>query len=191
MANKSNTGVKKDSKKWKFNIIDGLVLAVVILAAVFLFLRITGPAQTEDPKEELVYEPYVIEYYCDNSYNWVTDTLQVGDRITDDSMRLNMGALLDYDLQPSVFWQTNDAGQMVRATRDDQRAVTLVTIIDAADNGNGVTTYDNLILSLGHTLVLRVGEGKYYMSVRSFTKLSESPYAGTEIPEYGHVDEET
>ncbi len=189
MANKNNTGAKsKDAKKWKFNIIDVLVLVVVVLAAVLLFRRVATPATEDEEKIPLTYEPYVVEYYCDNSYKFVTDHLEVGAQIRDDTLRLNMGALLDYKLQPSVFWEMTDAGQMVQASRDDQNSVTLYTIVDAGDNGNGITTYDNQVLSLGHSIVLRVGVCKFYMTVANFTKLSESEYANMELPEYGHVD---
>ena len=163
-------------KKLKFNLVDVIFILVLLAGAAFVALRLGGldvvarftGAHTEE---------YVITFVGTEAPDYVVDRLEIGAPVTDDSLDLNMGTLVDFKAGPSLSSGTAADGHIVMSSREGYKSVYLMCKMNAADNGFGVTV-DGQKLGVGHSMVVRAGDAKLWMVVYDIQKLDDSPYAG-------------
>lgn len=163
-------------KKWRFNIIDVLFLLVVLAGILFVILRlggfdvvarITGTASTEE---------YVITFIDTEVPDYAAERIEKGDKATDDNLSVNLGTVVDVQLSPAQVPTPDTEGILVVSAEEGFSTVLLSCQVKASDNGNGVTV-DGLDLGVGHTMVVRAGDSKMYMTVCDIQKLADTPYA--------------
>ncbi len=159
-------------KKWRFNLIDVLFLVVVLAGVLFVALRMAGPDETAGGGPE---DYYVITFTCDTVPSYLVDHLQLSAEVTDDGMKRSLGRVVDIQRGPSVYYNTDSSGRLVKSSRDGYDSLLLMCCVKCADNGYGITV-DELNLGIGHTITIRADGARISSAVYNIQKLSDTVY---------------
>lgn len=158
-------------KKTRFNMVDVLFLLVVLVGVLFIVLRTAG----RETAKELPGEYYAVTYIGEAVPSYMLDLLEMGADVTDDEMIFSLGTVVDIQRGPSVFYNVDSSGNMVKSSRDDYESLLLTCRVEGVDNGFGITA-DGLALGVGHSIVLRADKAKISMMVYDIQKLSDTSY---------------
>lgn len=183
--------------KLKFNIVDVIVLLVLLAGIVFVALRFIGfgsgantdPASSPEPTSSASHDPdddpeeteYIITFYASEVADYIVDHLWVDSPLTDDSITLDLGTLVDFETGPARFSSAAADGHLVISELEGYSSVYLMGRALGADNGFGVTV-DGLRLEIGHSMVLRTKEAKLWVYVYDIQKIEDTPYVGSVVP---------
>ncbi len=160
-------------KKWKFNIIDALFLLVVLAGVLFVILRAALPDQ--NARTHAKEEYYAVTFTCDAVPENLLNHLRIGAAVTDDKATCDMGTVVDFQLGPSAFYDTDNSGKLIKTSRDGYQSLLLTCCVRGADNGYGITV-DDLALGVGHSMSVRAGEVRFNMVVYDIQKFSDTSY---------------
>ena len=160
-------------KKLKFNLVDVIFILVLLAGAAFVVLRLNGRNVMPSSGSS---EEYIVTYYIADSADYIVGHLRVGSALTDDSISLDLGTLVDFETGPARINSTAADGHQVVSDREGYSSVFLVSRVQGSDNGFGITV-DGLKLGVGHSMVLRSQEAKLWVYVYNIQKLSDSSYA--------------
>lgn len=166
----------ENKKTRKFNIVDIIVLLVLLLGIAFVLLRIFGGSSLMGLVSGETQDTYVITFTGDEVPEFVAERVVIGSAVTDDACTVDLGTVLDVQLDESISYNANAAGELVASSRDDSRSIKLMCEVQASDNGNGVSV-DGTQFGVGHTMVVRAGDAKMYLTLYDIEKKSESEYA--------------
>ena len=162
-------------KQLKFNIVDVIFLLAVLAGVAFFALRFFGPGLSASSGGQNE-EEYIITYFVSDSADFIVDHLRVGSALTDNSIKYDLGTLVDFEVGPAQISSTAEDGHQVITTREGYSSVYLMGRATASDNGFGVTV-DGMNLTIGDSTVVRAQEAKFWVVVYDIQKLSDSPYA--------------
>ena len=165
--------VMEKEKKLRFNIVDVIFIAVLLAGIAFVALRLSGRniALNNGSSEE-----YIITFYISDSADYIVDRLYIGSPMTDDTLALNLGTLVDFETGPAQISSAAADGHLVISDREGYSSVYLMSKVYAVDNGFGVTV-DGLKLQVGHSMVIRSKESKFWAYVYDIQKLENTSYA--------------
>lgn len=163
-------------KKLKFNLVDVIFLLVVLAGIAFVAMRVGGLDVVARLTGAASPEPYIITFTGAEVADYVVERIEVGDRMTDDEVSLNLGSVIDIQTGPAQSNSSREDGQLVLSSKEGYSSIKLTCQVQASDNGNGITV-DGLNLGVGHTMVVRAGDTKMYLIVYDIQKLADSPYA--------------
>lgn len=161
-------------KKLKFNLVDVIFILVVLAGIAFVALRMGGVDVEPSSGSS---EEYIITFVGTEVPNYVIDRLEVGAPVTDDSLTVNLGTLVDFETGPAKISSAAADGHQVVSDREGYSSLYLICRVSGTNNGFGVTV-DGLKLGVGHSIVVRARDAKLWMAVYDIQKLSDSPYAG-------------
>lgn len=164
-------------KKLRFNVVDVIFILVLLAGAAFVVMRLSGLMSAASPGSNKEQEEYIITFYVAESADYIVDHLQAGSPMTDDSITLDLGTLVDFETGPARITSAAADGHLVISDKEGYSSVYLMCRVPGADNGFGVTV-DGLKLEIGHSMVVRSKEAKLWAYVYDIQKLSDSPYAG-------------
>ena len=166
-------------KKLKFNIVDVIVLLVLLAGIVFVAMRLIGPGSGSTPPSpsENVNDEYIITFYSSDTADFIVDRLQANSPLTDDSITVDLGTLVDFEIGPAQVSSAAADGHMVISNLEGHSSVYLMSRVSGTDNGFGVTV-NGVKLEIGHSMVVRSKEAKFWVYVYDIQKLEDSPYAG-------------
>ena len=166
----------KQEKKLKFNIIDVVFVAAVLAGLIFVVLRVGG----FDLLTSIIFgekeETYAVTFISEEVAGFVTDRIQVGDKMSDEWLGVDLGEVLEVKLGPAQVYSARQDGKLVMSDKEGYYSILVTGYCDAVDNDNGITV-DGLNLGVGHTMVVRIGDAKLYLVVQNIQKLDGSPYA--------------
>ena len=146
----------------KINIIDLIIIIAVVLVVIFLVMKfsdggIVGEAAANDHVR--------ITFYQEECANYIAEQTKAGDNVYDASAKQNLGTVTDVEIvKDSQSYVTNDDGKIFLVPREGYCAVYITTETYGTLTPNGVVIGSETY-SVGHTLVLRAGYGKYYLRV--------------------------
>lgn len=166
-------------KKLKFNIVDVIFLLAVLAGVAFVALRLIGPgSSTPSPSDsEKKGEDYLITFYASESADYIVDHLQVGSPLTDDSVTLDLGTLVDFERGPARSTSAAADGHIVISDKEGYSSVYAMSKVPGVEKGFGVVNVDGLNLEIGHSMVLRAESAKFWVVVYDIQKLEDTPYA--------------
>ena len=176
-------------KKLKFNIVDVIFLLVVLAGVVFLALRLIGSGSGSDapsPSPENskgTKERYIITFYASESADYVVDHLEVGSPLTDDSMTLDLGTLVDFKIGPARATSSAADGHIVISDKEGYSSVYAMSRVTGIEKGFGVVNVAGLNLEIGHSMVLRAENAKLWVVVYDIQKLEDTPYVNSKVPD--------
>lgn len=184
--------------KLKFNIVDVIVLLVLLAGIIFVAMRFIGPLLSSDPDPVPSADPdptgspdpdteekeakYIITFYASEAPDYVTDHLWAGSQLTDDSISLDLGTLVDFKTGPAQISSAMADGHLVISDLEGYSSVFLMSRVLGADNGFGVTVA-GLKLGIGHSMVVRAKEAKFWVYVYDIQKLEDTPYVNSKVPD--------
>ena len=194
----------KKQNKLKFNFVDVIVLLVLLAGIVFVALRFIGPGSGTEPDPISSMDPdhssdpdpsgspdpddgpeeaeYIITFYTSDVADYIVDHIRIGSELTDDSITLDLGTLVDCRIGPAQISSAAADGHMVISELDGRSSVYMMCRVLGTDNGFGVTV-DGLRLEIGHSMVLRTRETKLWVYVYDIQKLEDTPYAEDDVPD--------
>lgn len=151
-----------EKKKFKFNIIDAVIILVIVLLAVFVVSKLAGVGIGLGAPQN---RKCRITFYEEEAADFVIANSHVGDPVYDDTGATKLGTVTDVVTAPSVSFETEDH-QIVEGSRSGYSAVYITSEVTGSQTDHGLVV-DGTLYSVGHTLVVRAGQGKYYMTVYS------------------------
>ena len=163
-------------KKLKFNLVDVIFILVLLAGVAFVALRLGGldvVARLTNTQTE----GYIVTFIGTEVPDYVIDQLEIGASVTDDSLDLNLGTLVDFETGPARVTSAAADGHLIVSDREGYQTVYLMCKVNGSDNGFGVTV-DGQAFGVGHSMVVRAGKAKIWMVVCDIQKLDDSPYAG-------------
>lgn len=152
-----------EKKKFKFNIIDVIVLVVLIAAICFagykLFFDHLGEGFNQKEQEL----SYTIEFFCEESPTYSAELVQVGDKLVDEYMDVSLGTVTSVELAPSVSYATNAEGNYVTSTKEGYSSVKITTDLEfkGAPYEHGIQI-ETSKYGVGHSMTFRAGKAKLY-----------------------------
>lgn len=157
-----------EKKKFKFNIIDVIILLLIVCVVVFAALKFYDGGQIQ---EATALDRVRICYYEEECADYVIACTEVGDPVYDASSAQDMGVVTAIETGESIGYEISlDNGQDIPIVRDGYSSVLITTETYGTITDHGVVV-NGVIYAAGHTLVLYAGDGKYYLQVYSVEKL--------------------
>ncbi len=153
-----------ENKKRKFNVIDFIVLVVVVAAVVLVAVKFVGNHITGNADTAEQTKTYLITFTSDEVRDYVTDRLAVGQPVTDDECKLDLGQVTEIRLDDSISFGTDASGQYVSSSKEGYYSLWVTAELTATGFANGVTV-DGVTFGVGHTMVIRVADAKIYAVV--------------------------
>ncbi|MGE4353200.1 MAG: DUF4330 domain-containing protein [Oscillospiraceae bacterium] len=153
---------KKGMLFGKLNIIDLVVILLVIAACAFFAIRFmdTGSVTTVPDKVKIVF----FEEECPS---FVTAQTHVGDTVMDGTTNTSLGTVTDIKVDDSITYSVNPTtGEVVLGSKEGYVSAYITAECEGTLTDSGVVI-DGTLYSVGHTLVLHAGFGKYYLVIYS------------------------
>ncbi len=152
-----------EKKKFKFNIIDAIVLVVLIAAICFVGYKLFFDRMGEGFNQNEQELSYTIEFFCEESPTFAAELVQIGDAVSDEYKDIPLGTVTSVELAPSVSYATNAAGEYVASTKEGYSSVKITTDLtfEGAPYQHGFQI-DVSKYGVGHTMTFRAGKAKLY-----------------------------
>ena len=149
--------------KRKLNVIDWIFIIAAFggVAMIILFFRGDGLFGKTETDNKGIYE---ITYYSAEVADFVCDSIGEGDRVSDDGGSKELGVVSNVYREDARVYVTDGEGNLVSAKKEGYSSLFLMTEAEAESFENGVII-NGTRLGIGHTMVVRAGKAKIYMTV--------------------------
>ncbi|MGN1001946.1 MAG: DUF4330 family protein [Oscillospiraceae bacterium] len=151
------------TKKFKFNIVDFIIIAIVVAAVALFCVKFIGDRHSDSYTVPTA--TVRVTFYCEETPSYVPGYTQVGDSVYNLTDKLDMGTIVDVTVGDSVTYVETDDGQVVKSTKEGYSSITIVTEMTGATLVEHGIQAGTTIVSPGHTITYYAGEGKYYGKV--------------------------
>ena len=142
----------------KLNIIDLAIILVIIAAVAFFANRFmtTGTVTTVPDKVQIVF----FEEECPE---FVPEQTHVGDPVMDGTTNNSLGVVTDVKVDKSFTYSINqNTNEVTLGSKEGYVSAYITAECEGTLTDNGVVIGGTLY-SVGHTIVLHAGYGKYYL----------------------------
>ena len=142
-----------EKKKWKFNLLDAVILFAVLAAAAFAIYKLI-PTENQVPTEKAwitVTGPEVPKE--------VGDAIYIGAPLLDVDRNVQLGKIIDYSVDEFVIYGSDLDGVMHPSPKESLRVITVVAELDVNPSAYGAIV-SGVTYSVGHTMTVRAGFGK-------------------------------
>ena len=150
----------------KLNIIDLAIILVIIAAVAFFANRFmtTGTVTTVPDKVQIVF----FEEECPE---FVPEQTHVGDPVMDGTTNNSLGVVTDVKVDKSITYSINpNTNEVTLGSKEGYVSAYITAECEGTLTDNGVVIGGTLY-SVGHTIVLHAGYGKYYLVIYSIEGL--------------------
>lgn len=141
-------------KKWKFNIIDLIVIAILIAGVAFVGIRLFGGSG-----EASFTGTYRVTFFAEEVPQVVAEYLEIGSPATNDDNNLDLGTVVDFHVDEAVSYVALPDGTIIQSSKPGYCSITLVCQLNANQQSIGLQV-GNKILSVGHAMSVRNGNAK-------------------------------
>ena len=152
-----------NQKKVKFNIVDIIVIALLIVGIVFVGMKMLGgqePAQANpDPitgVTEGTVGTYQVTFSAECIPEAVANSLVKGSRSENASRNMDLGTLVDFTIAPSIIYHFDSNGICVQSEKPGYVSVTLVCRVTGFQNPTGLQV-GQFALNMGHAMGVCAG----------------------------------
>lgn len=154
-------------KKFKFNIIDILVIAVVIIGIVFVGMKLVGGNDTDNAGSANSGEvaTYHVTFSAESIPAFVGDHLVVGSKAENDVGNVDLGTLISFTTAESINYVTLDSGEIVQTSKPNYISCELVCELTGQDIGVGLLVGEHE-LNVGHAMKVRTGNAEISVYVK-------------------------
>ena len=153
---------KKGMLFGKLNIIDLAIILLVVAACAFFAFRFmtTGSVATVPDKVNIVF----FEEECPS---FVPGQTHPGDPVMDGTTNSYLGTVTDIKMDKSITYNVNQqTGEVSLGSKEGYVSAYITAACEGTLTDNGVVI-DGTLYSVGHTMVLHAGYGKYYLVIYS------------------------
>lgn len=146
----------------KLNIIDLAILLIVAAGVAFFVVKFmtTSVVETET-------KTFIVTYFEEECADFVPTNTHVGDSAFDGTENHSLGMVTDVIIDESISYSIDPYTEKVTlGTREGYSSVYITTEVEATPSDNGFVI-DGTLYSVGHTVILHAGYGKYYLPIFS------------------------
>ena len=155
-----------EKKKFRFNIVDIIVILVIIAAVVFV-----GSKFISNDVGSTTSAQYKISFCCDEVPSFAAETIEEGDFVTDDDKNSALGVVEKVTLSPSRTYASTADGKWNLAPKEGYNCVQVTAVVDAQEFQHGIIV-NAAKFGVGHSLTIRVGKAKIYGRVSGLEKIN-------------------
>lgn len=153
------------NKKFKFNVVDVLVILVVVAAVafvgkMFLFGGLGGGSAST----------YEVTYLCEEVPEFAAYIINVGDGVLDEQKETDLGVVTKVEIDESRTYTTTDEGDVRCVPKPYYKSVAITTEVEAQDYDFGMIV-DSSKYGVGHSITIRVGNAKIFGRVSGIKKI--------------------
>lgn len=152
-------------KKFKFNVVDVIIIAVIVCVVAFIGYQIAGGTVSGGGKSV-----YRVEYYLEESPDFAVDIIEVGDKVLDEQKDTDLGVVTRITPKASVSYGTNSEGMIVQTTKPGYKSAIIVTEVEAKDYDFGMIAGSSKY-GVGHSITIRVGKAKVFGRISKIEKI--------------------
>ncbi len=154
-----------EKKKFKFNIVDAIVVLVIIAAVVLVGMKfISNDAGSATGGQ------YKISFFCEEVPSFAAEMIKEGDFVTDDDKNSALGVVEEFEVGPSRTYAANSDGQLKLAPKEGYNSVSVSAVVDAQEFQHGIIV-NAAKYGVGHSLTIRVGQAKIFGRVSGLEKI--------------------
>ena len=150
--------------KLKFNVIDVLIIAVILVGLVWFF-GFRGQANAASS----VGETFIITYMSPSYPEFVTPYIAVGDSLEDFIKGGGLGTVTSVTVADGYDVREGADGRMVKSPKDGYEHVVIESEVRGNKSENGVLINGNPYL-VGQYVTMRAGTGKVYIMLTGITR---------------------
>ncbi len=148
-----------EKKKFKFNIIDAIVVLVLIAALCFAGFKLF----IEPNSDKNLQTTYVVSYFCEEVPTYAAASIFEGDPVSDENKDVPLGYVTGITVEPSVSYISDVQGNIHMASKKGYESVSLTTevTISGKPYQHGIQIGSSKY-GIGHSITLRVGKAKVF-----------------------------
>ena len=149
-------------KKFKFNIIDLLIVLVIIAAVVFVGMRFLGGNDNDLGETHKVR----MTFYANDAPAFLADRVSIGEAVTDFDKSSSLGTVTVYETEEAYTYAASD-GKAVKLPIPDTCLLTLCceTVGDVAPDGLRV---NGVLYCIGGTHTISAGQIRFACRLADF-----------------------
>lgn len=155
-----------EKRKFKFNIVDIIVILIIIAAIALVGMKFSSKDITSAGSVQ-----YRISFFCEDVPSFAAEIIKEGDSVTDDDKNSALGTIEKVTIGPSRTYAATSDGQMKIAPREGYNSVEVSAIVDAQEFQHGIMV-NAAKYGVGHSLTLRMGKAKVYGRVSGLEKIN-------------------
>ncbi len=154
-----------EKKKFKFNIVDVIVILVILAAIAFVGTMFFGGGFGTSSAST-----YEVTYLCEEVPSFAAGIIEVGDKVLDEQKDTDLGVVTAVELTDSRTYTTTDAGEVRCVPKPHYNCVALTTEVKAQDYDFGMIAGSSKY-GVGHSITIRVGDAKIFGRVSGIKKI--------------------
>ena len=152
---------KLGAADWLFILVSVLGIVVMIV-----FTVSGGKGGVENPSEELV----KVVYYSPETADFVIDSIKAEDKVSDDGGIKKLGKVRSVTKNEAQVYVDSENGKLTAKGKEAYSSLYLETEAEGELVDNGVKI-NGTLLGVGHTMVVRAGKAKIYVTVYAIEKV--------------------
>ena len=152
-------------KKFKFNVVDVIVILVILVAIAFVGTMFFGGGL--GGSNASVYE---VTYLCEEVPSFAASVIKEGDKVLDEQKDTDLGVVTKVELDEARTYTTTDEGDVRCVPKPYYNSVYLTTKVEGQDYDFGMIAGSSKY-GVGHSITIRVGKAKIFGRVAGITKL--------------------
>ncbi len=157
-----------EKKKGRFNIIDLIILILIVLTIGFVAYRLLHVGGDPTPTQKVR-----ITFFEEECRSFVPEHTHPGDQMMDGSLNQYLGVVTDITVDESQTYSFNETtNEMMVGSKENYVSVYITGEVEGTVNDYGVVIGDHQY-SVGHTLILHAGTGKYYLVIYDIEPFNE------------------
>jgi hypothetical protein len=157
---------KKGTLFGRFNIIDLIIILLVICVAAFLLWKVLGVGgETTQP------DRVKVVFFEEECPNYVPSHTNPGDPMLDGGENIYLGTVTGIEIDESQTYNYDEiTGEMTVGPKEGYCSVYITGEVEGTLTSNGIVV-DSTLYSVGHTMILHAGYGKYYLTIYSIEQI--------------------
>ncbi|MBR5535018.1 MAG: DUF4330 family protein [Clostridia bacterium] len=152
-------------KKFKFNIVDVVVILVIVLAVGFVGMMFFGGSLGGSSASA-----YEVTYLCEEVPDFAATVIEVGDKVLDEQKDTDLGEVTAVELSESRTYVVTDDGEVMCVGKPYYKCVSLTTVVEGQDYDFGMIAGSSKY-GVGHSITIRVGKAKIFGRVSGIKKI--------------------
>ncbi len=156
-----------EKKKFKFNLVDLIVVLIIVAAVAFVGIKFFGGGVGSTQTAQ-----YKISFMCDEVPSFAAEAIEVGNLVTDDDKNSALGVVEAVNLFPSRTYAQTDSGEFRLAPKEGFNSVEVVSVVTAQEFQHGIMVNASKY-GVGHSLTIRVGKAKIFGRVSGLERIEQ------------------
>ena len=152
-------------KKFKFNVVDVIVLLVIVLAVLFVGFMFLGGGIGGSSSST-----YEVSFLCEEVPSFAASIIEVGDEVVDEQKDSDLGVVTNVEIGDSRTYTTTNEGDVRCVPKPYYNCVQLTTEVEAQDYDFGIMAGSSKY-GVGHSITIRVGNAKIFGRISGIKKI--------------------